>query len=150
MTVFDGPETIAFYTTISDISEGGALLLRFPCAVQIAEHRDDFREPVELDECVRIDLSDGERSLSFSVVDVSRTGLSFRFPKGALLLTPGAEFSARLTAPGLLPYVTVIQVRNVRVDPEQRSAKVAGVRVVRPPPDLLAWLRCAEEQLLAA
>lgn len=147
VTVIDDGEAVAFYTTVSDVSDDGHLLLRFPAAVQVQEHRDDFREPVELDECVKVELTDGGRTLSFAVIDVSKRGLSFRFSRGQLLLTRGEEFTARLTAPGLVPYLARIQVRNVRSDPEQRGGRVAGVSVVRPPPDLLAWLRSAGEQL---
>jgi hypothetical protein len=150
VTVAHDGEGIAFYTTISEITEDGHLLLRFPAAVQIEEHRDDFREPVEPDECVRIELTDGGRSLSFPVIDMSRAGLSFRFTPGAVLLSRGDKFTARLTAPGLVPYVANIEVSNVRRDPESRGGKVAGVSVIRPPPDLLVWLHRAGEQLRAA
>ncbi len=147
VTLDDGYDQIAFYTTVSVVEDATTLLLRFPAAVQVQECRRDMRKPLDEAEGVQVHINDGQRANAFRVVDVSRKGLSFRFEAGELLLTTGTIFTAYLLAPGLIPYRADIEVSHVRCDPDHRGSKLAGVRLVKPPPDLLAWLSRAKEKV---
>ncbi len=147
MTLSDGHQKIAFYTTLVEVSPDRRLFFLFPVAVQIQDGRGDHRESLGLEGGVRIELEDKNRKLDLPIVDVSRQGLSFRYRPRRLMLTRGAELSVQLSAPDMLTLRADIQVCNVRQDPEERGAKLAGAQLVNPTKDLLDWLRLAGEQL---
>jgi hypothetical protein len=150
VTVYDCDESMAFYTSIDHITASGHLLLRFPSSIQVQNHRQEVRQTIERHECVRIGFTDGQRSLSFQVVDISNQGLSFRFRSRELVMTRGDKLTARLTAPGLTAYITNISVRFVRKDRRLQDGWIAGAQVIHPPPELMAWLRQAERLVPAA
>jgi len=147
VTLDDAYDQIAFYTTIGQVSEDATLRLRFPAVVQIQEHRMELREPLQDDKGVRVHINDDGRPLALRVVDVSRRGLSFRYLAGELVLKVGRAFTAYLLAPGMVPCRAQIVVTNVRSDPGQRGFKIAGVRLVRPPPHLVSWLAEARHKV---
>jgi hypothetical protein len=152
VTFFNGPEATAFYTSIAGIAPNNLLLLRLPGAVklQIQEQRSEVRDPVEQSRGVRIELTVGRHAMTFPVLDLSKRGLSFRFSVADLVFRKGAEFIVRLSAPGLRPIVTTIQLRSLRTPPGSSGTRVAGARVIQPTAGLLTWLRRAKSRVTAA
>lgn len=143
VTIEEGSDTFSFYTNISEFTDARHLLLRFPISIQIREHRQEPRTSISPSEGIRIELSDGRRYLSFPVLDMSNSGLSFRFMPNSVLLRTGETFTARLQTAKMKPCMANFEVRNVRSTLPTGGFCVAGVKAVSPPPDLMHWLRQA-------